>query len=182
MDDWVLVDLVPGAAAGARGFYTGTVHDREGRLRATIAQEHVMREGEFGSIHHASPTNMRRLTGITLQGPELRDRGCGRAAVGEDLRAVDVARHVAGQEHAHTGDVLGLTIRRIGLLCLTVSIVPSPHALVMSVSNGPGSTVLARPSGCSFGEAQGHGVEPRLRHRVRADRARRAATSRRSTR
>ena len=25
LDDWVLVDLVPGAAAGARGFYTGTV-------------------------------------------------------------------------------------------------------------------------------------------------------------
>ena len=47
MDDWVLVDLVPGAAAGARGFYTGTVHDREGRLLATIAQEHVMRAGEF---------------------------------------------------------------------------------------------------------------------------------------
>jgi acyl-CoA thioesterase-2 len=43
MDDWVLVDLVPTAAAGARGFYTGTVHDRGGRLLATIAQEHVMR-------------------------------------------------------------------------------------------------------------------------------------------
>jgi acyl-CoA thioesterase-2 len=43
MDDWVLVDLVPMAAAGARGFYTGTVHDRAGRLLATIAQEHVMR-------------------------------------------------------------------------------------------------------------------------------------------
>jgi acyl-CoA thioesterase-2 len=43
MDDWVLVDLVPVASAGARGFYTGTVHDRDGRLVATIAQEHVMR-------------------------------------------------------------------------------------------------------------------------------------------
>jgi acyl-CoA thioesterase-2 len=43
MDDWVLVDLVPMAAAGARGFYTGTVHDLAGRLLATIAQEHVMR-------------------------------------------------------------------------------------------------------------------------------------------
>ena len=43
MDDWVLVDLVPVASAGARGFYTGTVHDRAGRLLATIAQEHVMR-------------------------------------------------------------------------------------------------------------------------------------------
>ena len=32
LDDWVLVDLLPGAAAGARGFYTGTVHDRAGRL------------------------------------------------------------------------------------------------------------------------------------------------------
>jgi acyl-CoA thioesterase-2 len=47
LDDWVLVDLIPGAAAGARGFYTGMVYDREGRLLATIAQEHVMRKGEF---------------------------------------------------------------------------------------------------------------------------------------
>jgi acyl-CoA thioesterase-2 len=44
MDEWVLVDLVPLAAAGARGFYTGTVHDGDGRLLATIAQEHVMRD------------------------------------------------------------------------------------------------------------------------------------------
>jgi acyl-CoA thioesterase-2 len=43
LDDWVLVDLVPVAAAHGRGFYTGTVHDRTGRLLATIAQEHVMR-------------------------------------------------------------------------------------------------------------------------------------------
>jgi len=47
MDDWVLVDLLPGAAAHGRAFYTGTVHDRAGRLLATIAQEHVMRPGEF---------------------------------------------------------------------------------------------------------------------------------------
>jgi acyl-CoA thioesterase-2 len=47
LDDWVLVDLLPGAAAGGRGFYTGTVHDRHGRLLATIAQEHVMRDGDF---------------------------------------------------------------------------------------------------------------------------------------
>ena len=47
LDDWVLVDLVPGAAAGHRGFYTGMVYDRDGRLLTTIAQEHVMRKGEF---------------------------------------------------------------------------------------------------------------------------------------
>jgi len=47
LDGWVLVDLVPGAAAGARGFYTGKVYDRDGRLLATIAQEHVMRRSEF---------------------------------------------------------------------------------------------------------------------------------------
>jgi acyl-CoA thioesterase-2 len=47
LDDWVLVDLVPGAAAGGRGFYTGMVYDRAGRLLATIAQEHVMRKGDF---------------------------------------------------------------------------------------------------------------------------------------
>ena len=44
MDDWVLVELVPAAAAGGRAFYTGTVHDRAGRLLATIAQEHVSRD------------------------------------------------------------------------------------------------------------------------------------------
>jgi acyl-CoA thioesterase-2 len=47
LDDWVLVDLVPGAAAGGRAFYTGMVYDRDGRLLATIAQEHVMRKGDF---------------------------------------------------------------------------------------------------------------------------------------
>lgn len=44
MDDWVLVELVPEAAAGGRAFYTGTVHDREGQLLATLAQEHVLRD------------------------------------------------------------------------------------------------------------------------------------------
>jgi acyl-CoA thioesterase II len=48
MDDWVFVELVPAAAAGARGFYTGTVHDRTGTLLATIAQEHVMRPHPAG--------------------------------------------------------------------------------------------------------------------------------------
>lgn len=48
MDDWVLVELVPAAAAGARAFYTGTVHDRDGRLLATIAQEHVSRDMNVG--------------------------------------------------------------------------------------------------------------------------------------
>jgi acyl-CoA thioesterase-2 len=43
LDDWVLVDLEPIAAAGARGYYTGTVHDRGGNLVATIAQEHLLR-------------------------------------------------------------------------------------------------------------------------------------------
>jgi acyl-CoA thioesterase-2 len=43
LDDWVLVDLEPIAAAGARGYYTGTVHDRAGVLVATIAQEHLLR-------------------------------------------------------------------------------------------------------------------------------------------
>jgi len=43
MDDWVLVDLEPIVATGARGFYTGTVHDRGGRLVASITQEHLAR-------------------------------------------------------------------------------------------------------------------------------------------
>ncbi|MDQ1430674.1 MAG: acyl-CoA thioesterase [Actinomycetota bacterium] len=48
MDEWVLVELLPVAAAGGRGFYTGVVHDRDGRLLATIAQEHVSRDMDLG--------------------------------------------------------------------------------------------------------------------------------------
>lgn len=39
LDDWVLVDLVPHAAAGGRGFYTGAMRARTGELCTTIAQE-----------------------------------------------------------------------------------------------------------------------------------------------
>ena len=70
MDDWVLVDLVPGAAAGARGFYTGTVHDRSGRLLATIAQEHVMRP-------HARRSGS-GTSGIRACGTSRRRRGSAR--------------------------------------------------------------------------------------------------------
>jgi acyl-CoA thioesterase-2 len=48
MDDWVLVELLPAAAAGGRAFYTGTVHDRDGRLLASIAQEHIRRDLDLG--------------------------------------------------------------------------------------------------------------------------------------
>ena len=48
MDDWVLVELLPAAESGGRGFYTGTVHDRDGRLLASIAQEHVSRAMDLG--------------------------------------------------------------------------------------------------------------------------------------
>jgi acyl-CoA thioesterase-2 len=48
MDEWVFVELLPAAAAGGRAFYTGTVHDRDGRLLATIAQEHVSRDMHLG--------------------------------------------------------------------------------------------------------------------------------------
>jgi acyl-CoA thioesterase-2 len=43
MDDWVLMDLVPQAVAGGRGFYRGTIHDRAGELVASIAQESLFR-------------------------------------------------------------------------------------------------------------------------------------------
>ena len=39
LDDWVLMDLVPRTAAHGRGWYTGTVHDRSGRLLASLTQE-----------------------------------------------------------------------------------------------------------------------------------------------
>ena len=43
LDDWVLTDLVPHTLAGGRGWYTGSVFDREGRLVASLAQEMLSR-------------------------------------------------------------------------------------------------------------------------------------------
>jgi len=43
MDDWVLVDLEPVSASGARAFYTGSIHSRDGTLAATLTQEHLLR-------------------------------------------------------------------------------------------------------------------------------------------
>ncbi len=43
LDDWVLLDAVPGTAARGRGWYTGTVHDRTGLLAASVAQEQLFR-------------------------------------------------------------------------------------------------------------------------------------------
>lgn len=43
MDDWVLMDLVPHTVASSRGWYTGSVHDRAGRLVASLTQETLAR-------------------------------------------------------------------------------------------------------------------------------------------
>jgi acyl-CoA thioesterase II len=43
MDDWVLVDLEPVSASGARGYYRGSIYSRDGRLVASLAQEQLMR-------------------------------------------------------------------------------------------------------------------------------------------
>jgi acyl-CoA thioesterase-2 len=43
MDDWVLTDLVPRSIAGGRGWYTGTLHDRDGFLGASVTQEALFR-------------------------------------------------------------------------------------------------------------------------------------------
>jgi acyl-CoA thioesterase-2 len=43
IDDWLFMELEPVSAAGARGVYRGTIHDRAGRLGATLAQENLMR-------------------------------------------------------------------------------------------------------------------------------------------
>ena len=42
-DDWLYMELEPVSAAGARGVYRGSIHDRHGRLAATIVQENLMR-------------------------------------------------------------------------------------------------------------------------------------------
>lgn len=46
MDDWVLLDLVPRTVSDGRGWYWGTVHDREGRLVASLTQEALFRPRE----------------------------------------------------------------------------------------------------------------------------------------
>jgi acyl-CoA thioesterase-2 len=43
VDDWLFMDLEPVSAAGARGVYRGSLHDREGRLGATVFQETLLR-------------------------------------------------------------------------------------------------------------------------------------------
>jgi acyl-CoA thioesterase-2 len=42
-DEWMFMALEPVSAAGARGVYRGSVHDRDGRLLATLVQENLMR-------------------------------------------------------------------------------------------------------------------------------------------
>ena len=42
-DDWMFMALEPVSAAGARGVYRGSVHDRAGVLLATLVQENLMR-------------------------------------------------------------------------------------------------------------------------------------------
>jgi acyl-CoA thioesterase II len=42
-DEWMLIDLVPRTAAAGRNHYLGTLHDRDGRLLASIAQENLFR-------------------------------------------------------------------------------------------------------------------------------------------
>jgi acyl-CoA thioesterase II len=43
-DEWLLLDLTPVAARGARGVYLGTVHERSGAIVATLAQEALIRQ------------------------------------------------------------------------------------------------------------------------------------------
>jgi acyl-CoA thioesterase II len=44
IDDWVLMDLEPQSAAGARGWYTGAVHRTDGVRVASLAQEALFRK------------------------------------------------------------------------------------------------------------------------------------------
>jgi acyl-CoA thioesterase-2 len=48
-DEWMFMALEPVSAAGARGVYRGSVHDRSGRLLATLVQENLMRPWPTGA-------------------------------------------------------------------------------------------------------------------------------------
>ena len=41
--DWMFLDLKPVSVAGARGVFTGTIHDRAGTLAAYLTQEALLR-------------------------------------------------------------------------------------------------------------------------------------------
>jgi acyl-CoA thioesterase II len=43
MNQWLLLDLEPVSVAGARGMYSGTIHERTGALAVSIAQEKLLR-------------------------------------------------------------------------------------------------------------------------------------------
>jgi acyl-CoA thioesterase II len=46
--DWLFVELRPVSLASSRGIFTGTIHDRAGRLGVYFTQESVLREGPAG--------------------------------------------------------------------------------------------------------------------------------------
>ena len=48
-DEWMFMALEPVSAAGARGVYRGSVHDRSGHLLATLVQENLMRPWPEGA-------------------------------------------------------------------------------------------------------------------------------------
>jgi acyl-CoA thioesterase II len=48
IDDWLFMALEPVSAAGARGVYQGSIHDRAGVLGATLVQENLMRPARSG--------------------------------------------------------------------------------------------------------------------------------------
>jgi acyl-CoA thioesterase II len=50
IDDWVLLEMWPDKAGGARGVYHGAVRDRDGRLGAMLAQEMLLRPGPLGGL------------------------------------------------------------------------------------------------------------------------------------
>jgi acyl-CoA thioesterase II len=49
-DDWVLVDLRPVKARSARGCYDGSLRNRDGRLGATLYQEHLLLPGAMADL------------------------------------------------------------------------------------------------------------------------------------
>jgi acyl-CoA thioesterase-2 len=55
-DDWLLLELWPDKAAGARGVYSGSIRDRSGTLGAQLVQEMLLRLPERGGIPGAAPT------------------------------------------------------------------------------------------------------------------------------
>jgi acyl-CoA thioesterase-2 len=97
LDEWVLVDLEPVVASGARAFYTGAVYDTAGLLVASLTQEHLMIPRVFGShsrLDHAVGARQATSSSVRPSSSTNTSWLCSPSATAHRCAPVDVDRGV----------------------------------------------------------------------------------------